>query len=60
MRCQSEVIDRHSYLGGRLGISAVAHQNGTCRFDADPATSVLDLHCRAPDVDNLSWWARRS
>jgi choline dehydrogenase-like flavoprotein len=53
MRCESEVMERHSYLGGRLGISAVAHQNGTCRFGADPATSVLDLHCRAHDVDNL-------
>ena len=46
-------MDRHSYLGGRLGISAVAHQNGTCRFGSDPATSVLDLNCRAHDVDNL-------
>jgi choline dehydrogenase-like flavoprotein len=53
MRCESEVMERHSYLGGRLGISGVAHQNGTCRFGADPATSVLDLHCRAHDVDNL-------
>jgi choline dehydrogenase-like flavoprotein len=53
MRCESEVMDRHSYLGGRLGISAVAHQNGTCRFGADPGSSVLDLHCRAHDVENL-------
>jgi choline dehydrogenase-like flavoprotein len=46
-------MDRHSYLGGRLGISGVAHQNGTARFGPDPATSVLDLNCRAHDVDNL-------
>jgi choline dehydrogenase-like flavoprotein len=46
-------MDRPSYLGGRLGVSGVAHQNGTCRFGTDPATSVLDLHCRAHDVDNL-------
>jgi choline dehydrogenase-like flavoprotein len=31
----------------------VAHQSGTCRFGSDPTTSVLDLHCRAHDVDNL-------
>jgi choline dehydrogenase-like flavoprotein len=53
MRCESNVMDRHSYLGGRLGISGVAHQNGTCRFGSDPAASVLDLQCRAHDVDNL-------
>ena len=52
MRCQDEVIGRHTYLGGRLGISGVAHQNGTTRFGADPATSVLDLDCRLHDVDN--------
>jgi choline dehydrogenase-like flavoprotein len=53
MRCRKEVIDRATYLGGRLGISGVAHQNGTARFGTDPATSVLDLDCRAHDVDNL-------
>jgi choline dehydrogenase-like flavoprotein len=52
MRCRDEVIDRHTYLGGKLGISAVAHQNGTTRFGSDPATSVLDLNCRLHDVDN--------
>lgn len=53
MRCHDEVIDRSSYLGGRLGVSGVAHQNGTARFGTDPATSVLDLDCRAHDLDNL-------
>jgi choline dehydrogenase-like flavoprotein len=53
MRCRDEVVDRHSYLGGRLGISGVAHQNGTARFGDDPTTSVLDLHCRMHDVDNV-------
>jgi choline dehydrogenase-like flavoprotein len=53
MRCESEIMERHSYLGGRLGISGVAHQNGTCRFGPDPNTSVLDLHCRTHDIDNL-------
>jgi choline dehydrogenase-like flavoprotein len=52
MRCRDEVLARHTYLGGKLGISAVAHQNGTTRFGPDPATSVLDVNCRLHDVDN--------
>lgn len=52
MRCKDDVIGRHSYLGGRLGISGVAHQNGTTRFGTDPANSVLDIHCRMHDVEN--------
>jgi choline dehydrogenase-like flavoprotein len=53
MRCRQEVYERTSYLGGRLGISGVAHQNGTIRFGTDPATSALDLDCRMHEVDNL-------
>jgi len=34
-------------------IAGVAHQAGTCRFGADPATSVLDVNCKAHEVDNL-------
>jgi choline dehydrogenase-like flavoprotein len=52
MRCRDEVVGRHTYLGGRLGISGVAHQNGTTRFGTDPTTSVLDTNCRLHDVDN--------
>ncbi len=29
------------------------HQCGTCRMGTDPATSVLDVQCRAHDVENL-------
>ncbi len=53
MRCRDDVVDRHTYLGGRLGISGVAHQNGTARFGTDPGTSVLDLDCRMHDLDNV-------
>jgi choline dehydrogenase-like flavoprotein len=53
VRCKDDVIDRSTYLGGRLGISAVAHQNGTARFGHDPATSALDPNCRMHDLDNL-------
>jgi len=31
----------------------VAHQAGTCRFGTDPATSVLDVNCKAHELDNL-------
>lgn len=31
----------------------IAHACGTCRFGLDPATSVLDEHNRAHDLDNL-------
>jgi choline dehydrogenase-like flavoprotein len=30
-----------------------ADYSGTCRFGEDPATSVLDVNCRAHDLDNL-------
>lgn len=29
------------------------HSSGTLRFGSDPATSVLDVDCRAHDLDNL-------
>jgi choline dehydrogenase-like flavoprotein len=53
MQCAEEVIDRSTYLGGRLGISGVAHQNGTVRFGTDSATSALDINCKMHDLDNL-------
>jgi choline dehydrogenase-like flavoprotein len=40
-------------LASRLGVSGVSHQNGTLRFGVDAATSVLDVHCKAHDLDNL-------
>jgi choline dehydrogenase-like flavoprotein len=39
--------------GGRIPVAGVAHQCGTTRFGTDPRTSVLDVNCRAHDVDNL-------
>jgi len=53
MRCREDVYENLSYVGGRLGISGVAHQNGTARFGPDPATAVLDLDCRLHEVDNV-------
>lgn len=39
--------------GYDLGISGVSHQCGTLRFGHDPATSVLDVNCKAHQLDNL-------
>lgn len=44
---------RATYLASRLGVSGVSHQNGTLRFGHDPRASVLDVNCRAHDLDNL-------
>ncbi len=46
-------MDRSLYLGKDIPISGTAHQAGTARFGLDPATSVLDLNCKAHEVDNL-------
>ncbi|WP_244168586.1 GMC oxidoreductase [Mycobacterium malmoense] len=40
-------------LRGAEDNKAVAHVCGTCRFGTDPATSVLDPHNRAHEVENL-------
>lgn len=39
--------------GYDLDISGMSHQNGTLRFGTDPQTSVLDIHCKAHDLNNL-------
>ena len=36
-----------------LGLSGGQHQAGTCRMGDDPATSVVDRHCRVHGHDNL-------
>ncbi|WP_159014863.1 GMC oxidoreductase [Acidisoma sp. S159] len=47
------LVERSLYLGKNIPISGTAHQAGTARFGTDPATSVLDLDCKAHEVDNL-------
>jgi choline dehydrogenase-like flavoprotein len=37
----------------RIPIAGVAHQCGTVRFGNDPASSALDVNCKAHDLDNL-------
>lgn len=49
----SALFDRSLYFGQNVPISGTAHQAGTMRFGTDPATSVLDLDCKAHGIDNL-------
>jgi choline dehydrogenase-like flavoprotein len=51
--CEDRLIPHHLYLGKKIPLAGVAHQCGTCRFGDDPASSVLDVHCKAHDLDNL-------
>ena len=46
-------VPLHAYFKKRIPLEGVGHQNGTCRMGTDPATSVLDPHCKAHDLDNL-------
>jgi choline dehydrogenase-like flavoprotein len=50
---EHHLIPRWAYLENKIPVAGVAHQAGTCRFGADPATSVLDTDCRAHELDNL-------
>jgi choline dehydrogenase-like flavoprotein len=46
-------IPLHAYFKKRIPLEGVGHQNGTCRFGHDAATSVLDVNCKAHELDNL-------
>jgi choline dehydrogenase-like flavoprotein len=47
------LFERSLYLGKNIPISGTAHQAGTLRFGTDPRASVLDLNCKAHEIDNL-------
>jgi choline dehydrogenase-like flavoprotein len=51
--CHVGLFSRNLFLGQRIPLSGVAHQNGTIRFGLDPNTSALDVNCKAHEVDNL-------
>jgi choline dehydrogenase-like flavoprotein len=51
--CAERAIPRFSVLDQRIPLAGIAHQCGTVRFGADPATSVLDVNCKTHDLDNL-------
>jgi choline dehydrogenase-like flavoprotein len=51
--CHQGLFSRSLYVGQRIPLAGVAHQNGTIRFGRDPRTSALDVNCKAHEVDNL-------
>src|SRR5262249_9229053 len=51
--CHQGLFGRNLFLGQRIPLAGVAHQNGTIRFGRDPRTSALDVDCKAHEVDNL-------
>jgi choline dehydrogenase-like flavoprotein len=51
--CHQGLFERSLYVGQRIPLAGVAHQNGTIRFGHDPNTSALDVNCKAHELDNL-------
>jgi choline dehydrogenase-like flavoprotein len=47
------LIPRNVYMKNEVPVAGVAHQAGTCRFGKEPKTSVLDVTCKAHELDNL-------
>lgn len=51
--CHQGLFSRNLFVGQRIPLAGVAHQNSTIRFGNDPRTSALDRDCRSHEVDNL-------
>jgi len=51
--CEHHLIPRNLFVGERVPLAGVAHQNGTIRFGDDPKASALDRNCKAHELDNL-------
>jgi choline dehydrogenase-like flavoprotein len=51
--CHDHLIPLQLFVGQRIPLAGVAHQNGTIRFGDDPKTSALDRDCKAHELDNL-------
>jgi choline dehydrogenase-like flavoprotein len=52
-KCVQGVSRLNAYIGKRIPLAGVAHQNGTVRFGTDARASVLDVNCRTHELDNL-------
>ena len=50
---EHHVLSKNYYMDMNIPVAGCAHQAGTCRFGTDPATSVLDVNCKAHELDNL-------
>ena len=53
INCTEDLLHMNAYIGKRIPLAGVAHQNGTLRFGNDPKTSVLDVNCKAHELENL-------
>jgi choline dehydrogenase-like flavoprotein len=51
--CHDHLVPLQLFVGQRIPLAGVAHQNGTIRFGEDPKTSALDRNCKAHELDNL-------
>ncbi len=58
--CGCHIVPQANYFAPKAGyfttkmpMHSLGHQVGTCKFGEDPRTSVLDLNCRAHEVENL-------
>jgi choline dehydrogenase-like flavoprotein len=51
--CHQGLFARNLFIGQRIPLAGVAHQNGTIRFGVDPKTSALDVNCKAHELANL-------
>src|SRR5262249_36071341 len=50
---EHHVLGKNFYMDMSIPVAGCAHQAGTCRFGTDPAASVLDVNCKAHELDNL-------
>jgi choline dehydrogenase-like flavoprotein len=50
---EGHLLKRFAYMKNDIPVAGCAHQAGTCRFGSDPATSVVDVDCKAHELDNL-------
>ena len=50
---EKHLLHHSIYLHKGMPIGATAHQAGTVRFGTDPASSALDVNCKAHELDNL-------
>jgi choline dehydrogenase-like flavoprotein len=50
--CHEHMVPIDYYLGTKFPFN-LSHQAGTLKFGHDAKTSVLDLNCKAHEIDNL-------
>jgi choline dehydrogenase-like flavoprotein len=53
VRRQHALLEPHFEIDELIPLYGTAHQCGTLRMGTDPTRSVLDVNCKAHDLDNL-------